>query len=404
VRQRGCILKPSGKRTTFSVKYRTADGKQVFKSGFSTKELAQRELNRVLSEIDSGEYVERKPITVAKFAEQWLAGRRRIRGSTESGYASMIAKQIVPRIGLRRLVDLRLSHFQGMVSGMLEDGLSAKTIHNVVTLLRSMLAGPKGSASAVRLGYLKQDPTAGLELPRLESNEIIPPTPEQVWGLIDAAQEIGGVGYGLTFIGALTGMRRNEVLAVRFSDVDWFNSELRVKTAVSKRRATDGAHKWEWVLGQPKSKKSIRRIHLAESVLKMLTGLKALTVGSDDFVFRSETGGFIDPDKFDADIWAPITKQAGMSGTRFHDLRHFFASQLIANGETAAYVRDQLGHSSIQVTFDTYGHLFPGSGRDASRRLEDSMRKAREKNQAGSNLVANHAEGKTESGRKQPLN
>ena len=66
-----------------------------------------------------------------------------------------------------------------------------------------------------------------------------------------------------------------------------------------------------------------------------------------------------------------------MAGTRFHDLRHFFASQLIAQGETAAYVRDQMGHSSIKVTFDTYGHLFPGRGKEASARYEKSMADAR---------------------------
>jgi hypothetical protein len=58
---------------------------------------------------------------------------------------------------------------------------------------------------------------------------------------------------------------------------------------------------------------------------------------------------------------------------RFHDLRHFFASMLIAQGETAKYVCDQLGHSSIQVTFDTYGHLFPQSRREASSKLEQAM-------------------------------
>ena len=68
-----------------------------------------------------------------------------------------------------------------------------------------------------------------------------------------------------------------------------------------------------------------------------------------------------------------------MPGTRFHDLRHVFASQLIANGETAAYVRDQMGHSSIKVTFDTYGHLFPGRGKEASDRYEKAMHDARDK-------------------------
>jgi integrase len=71
-----------------------------------------------------------------------------------------------------------------------------------------------------------------------------------------------------------------------------------------------------------------------------------------------------------------------MESTRFHDLRHFFASQLIANNETAAYVRDQMGHSSIKVTFDTYGHLFPGRGKEASARYEKSMEDARQKPKA----------------------
>ena len=85
-----------------------------------------------------------------------------------------------------------------------------------------------------------------------------------------------------------------------------------------------------------------------------------------------------------------------MAGTRFHDMRHFFASQLIANGETPAFVRDQMGHYSIKVTFDTYGHLFPGRGRESSARYEKSMQDARSKPAADvSNLLAMDGEGNT---------
>ena len=95
----------------------------------------------------------------------------------------------------------------------------------------------------------------------------------------------------------------------------------------------------------------------------MLADLKAGRPGAA-FLFPGDCTGFIDPDKFDAEIWKPIAEKANMAATRFHDLRHFFASQLIANGETAAFVRDQMGHSSIKVTFDTYVHLFPGRGKE----------------------------------------
>jgi integrase len=95
----------------------------------------------------------------------------------------------------------------------------------------------------------------------------------------------------------------------------------------------------------------------------------------------SEVGvASIHRDMFDAEIWKPIAEIAAMSGTRFDDLRHFFASQLIANGETAAYVRDQMGHSSIKVTFDTYAICFR---EEASDRHAKAMRDAREKSKSG---------------------
>jgi integrase len=115
--------------------------------------------------------------------------------------------------------------------------------------------------------------------------------------------------------------------------------------------------------------------------MKMLADLK---VGKPDsaFIFPGDCNGFIDPDKFDLEVWKPIVEKVDMASTRFHDLRHFFASQLIAQGETATYVRDQMGHSSIKVTFDTYGHLFPGRGKEASARYEKSMADAKVRHKA----------------------
>ena len=95
----------------------------------------------------------------------------------------------------------------------------------------------------------------------------------------------------------------------------------------------------------------------------------------------------IDPDYFDEWLFAPVVKKAGLKGVRFHDLRHFFASMLIAQGETAKYVCDQMGHSSIQVTFDTYGHLFPQSRREAAAKLQAAMSRGKDKAN-GSGLVA----------------
>jgi len=189
-------------------------------------------------------------------------------------------------------------------------------------------------------------------------------------------------------------MRRSEALGLRFVDIRWFDKEIRIQYAISKRRCQDGVHKWDWYLGPPKSRKSLRGISATESVMRLLADLKVGNVDSV-FVFPGACHGFIDPDMFEAEIWRPIVDRAGFEGTRFHDLRHFFASQLIANGETAAYVRDQMGHSSIHVTFDTYGHLFPGRGKEASGRYEKSMELARRESEANvSNPLAIHTASK----------
>lgn len=262
-----------------------------------------------------------------------------------------------------------------------------------MTLLGTILTGRKGP-SALRRGVAFRDSTLGIELPPLQSRQIVPPTPEQTWKLINTAKEIGGLGYPLTYLAAFTGVRRNEALALRFDDIEWFTNEVNVRHAISKRRRKDGGQKWEWHIGPPKSRKSVRRIAATESVMKMFAELKVGKLGAA-FLFPGNCSGFIDPDMFDAEVWKPIAKKAGMPGTRFHDLRHFFASQLIANGETGAYVRDQMGHSTIKVTFDTYGHLFPGRGKEASDRYEKAMRDAREKSKAdGSKMVAIEGEEK----------
>src|SRR5713101_8454836 len=113
-----------------------------------------------------------------------------------------------------------------------------------------MLAGRKGP-SAARRGLMFTDPTLGLELPPLESRQVIPPAPEQVWTLINAAKKLGGVGHPLTYIGAFTGLRRNEALSLKFTDILWFDNETFVRSAISKQKGRDGAHKCLWNLRPP---------------------------------------------------------------------------------------------------------------------------------------------------------
>jgi integrase len=380
-RQRGAIVK---RYNRYSLKYRTPDGKQKWESSFATKAEAQARLNELLQEIDKGTYVEPKTITFAEFAEQWIQSRSSIRGSTLSAYASIVKQRLGPYFGKMQLTDIGYAQVQKFVNELRKD-VSAKTVHNTLILLRVMLTGKKG-ASAIKRGFLRSDPTKGVELPPRHPRKIQPLAVETVWKLIDAAEELGGVGRSLVFVDAFTGLRRNEILALGFTDIDWRNRELLVRRAVSKKLSDDGVRKWLWGMGPPKSQKSFRRVALAESVLELIETMRGEAEDRDGLIFRRPDGSAIDPDYFDAWIFAPILEKAGLK-IRFHDLRHFFASMLIAQGESPKYVCDQMGHSSIQVTFDIYGHLFPQSRREAADKLQQAMLEGKIKAN-GSSLVA----------------
>ncbi|MFN8009040.1 MAG: site-specific integrase [Terriglobia bacterium] len=386
-RQGGSILK---RGSVYYVIYRSPEGKQKWESGFPNKVSARTHLNEVLTEINRGTYLEPKPITFAEFAENYLSSRHAIRGSTSAGYASIIRRHLIPYFGKMKLQDIGLESVRLMVKELIPK-VSTKTLRNCITLLRVMLASKKDS-SAIKQGYIRFDPLQGLELPSVISKEIVVPTAENVWKLIDTAMEMKSIGHGMIYLGAFAGVRRGELLALCFENIDWFQKELIINRSLAKCRATDGVHKWAWRVSAPKTKTSKRRVALTNNVLQFLSNLKQFSGKSEGLIFSDNEGKPIDPDKFDEDIFAAIRGKAGLTSVRFHDLRHFFASMLIAQGESPKYVSDQLGHSSVQITFDIYGHLFPQAKAEASEKFEERMLRAREEASV-SKLLASEEEG-----------
>jgi integrase len=398
--QRGCVVR---KGTSYFIKYRGPEGKQIMQGsrpghGFRSHQEAQQRLHEILSEINRGDYIEAKSIRFRSFADNWINERISIRGSTSSAYASLIRQNLVPHLGTLHVHEIQLLHVQSLVS-KLASSLSVKTVRNAFMLLRVMLVGKMGP-SAIKLGYLRHDPTKGVELPQLKQGNVRPPAPEEVWALINTAEEkakesqCAYAAHAMIFLEAFTGLRRGELLALRHTDIDWFTGEIVVARSISKAKAHDGVHKWLWNVGPTKNGKT-RRVGVGDHVLRLLGELKQRVTNDEGFIFTPTMVGlpalsypFIAPDYFNTNIYAPIVASAELAHIRFHDLRHFFASMLIAQGESAKYVSDQLGHSSIQVTFDTYGHLFPQSRREASSKLEQTMFAAR-KEPSVENVVEN---------------
>jgi hypothetical protein len=172
-RQRGSVIQRGP--DSYAIKYRMSpDGKQKWEGGFGTEEQAQDRLDAVLRELRTGEYVEPRIVTFADFAEEWIASRKSIRGSTLSAYRSLIRSHFVPHFGTLRVGAIRPESVEALVR-KLAASVGPKTLHNCVTLLRGMMAGKKGR-NAIKRGYTRYDATLGVEIAPKETRLIVPPT------------------------------------------------------------------------------------------------------------------------------------------------------------------------------------------------------------------------------------
>ncbi|KAA3630730.1 MAG: site-specific integrase, partial [Calditrichaeota bacterium] len=213
---------------------------------------------------------------------------------------------------------------------------------------------------AVIWGYINRDPSQYVKRPRVEQEEMDFLTPEEVRSFLD---HVNPTYYTLFLTAVMTGMRRGEVLALQWGDVDWNSNQILVRRSYSKG---------EFI--QPKTKNSIRRIVISPVLKQSLN--RHRTFGKDlemDLIFSNEVGLPLDPDNLIKREFHPALDRAGLRRIRFHDLRHTYASILIAQGENIKFVQSQLGHASAKTTLDRYGHLMPNLDNDAARRLDKTV-------------------------------
>jgi integrase len=164
-------------------------------------------------------------------------------------------------------------------------------------------------------------------------------------------------------------MRLGELLGLQWGDIDFNGRFIEVRRNLVAGRETT-----------PKSGKT-RRVDMSNQLTETLRSLliarkaEALKKGwgkVPDWVFCNEDGRPLDGDNLRHRVFYKILRKAGLRRVRFHDLRHTFASLLLQQNESPAYVKEQLGHASIQITVDVYGHLIPGANRQAVDRLDDT--------------------------------
>ena len=169
----------------------------------------------------------------------------------------------------------------------------------------------------------------------------------------------------MVLLAGYCGMRFSEIAGLRVRNVDLLRRQVRVsETAVEVNGETH--------FGPPKSRAAARAIAMPKFVAAALeTYLATCGAGPDDLVFRTPSGQPVGRSNWRNRVWTHAVEKAGLSYLRFHDLRHTHAALLIAQGEHPKVIQTRLGHSSISVTLDTYGHLFDGMDEAAAMRLDD---------------------------------
>jgi integrase len=335
-------------------KYRQPSGKQVQKligpawkergtpppDGYYTKRMAEDWLTRRLRDIQMGVVagLGETRVTFKEAAEEYLRYAehdRECKPSTLRSYRSAIELHLIPVFGRRKIEDITTQDIEkwrlGLVSGGHQDVLTNKTKNNLLNLLHSIFR------RAAKLHNLPFNPATNVERFRVRSSgEIQVLSPEEVWTLArHAANEMDATIY---LTAAFTGLRRGEILALRWRDVDFSASTIRVRASISIGQ-----------LGTPKSGK-VRAVPLATDVATAIArlGNRDEFIGDDDFVFSNPFGLPIDGDSVYA-RYQEALKRAGLRHFRFHDLRHTFGTRMIGQADIRR-VQEWMGHADIQTT------------------------------------------------------
>ena len=322
-----------------------------------TKRDAERRLTEILGEIAAAAFTEPSRVSVADYLDQWLRDyvALSVRPRTAQGYRTIV-RRLKGGLGRVRLADLKPQHVQRYYANLLADGLSAQTVRHHHRLLSQSVR------QAVRWNIVPRNVMERVTPPRLSKPEVVSLSASEAQALLKAAE---GTDYYLPIHLALyAGLRRSEVLGLRWSDVDLSTRRL---TVVRTMVALSGERPH---FAEPKSRESRRTIAFGEVTEEVLRPRRAMPnvqvcarSGGSEMLPDSLTHGF-----------RKIAVKCGLEA-RFHDLRHAHASLLLESGVPLHVVKTRMGHSSIQTTVDIYGHVMPASDVEAGAVLARRLAK-----------------------------
>src|SRR3954454_10843399 len=282
---------------------------------------------------------------VAAWAEEFMLLCRRLSKTTQETYHRDLEKYVLPRFGDYRLGQIPADEIENWLNDEIASGIAPSSVHRHYRTLRRMLQ------VAVEKQKLLTNPCDRVAPPRVPQREMVFLNWDEA---VRLAETIDGRYRGLVYLAVDSGMRWSELVGLRRSRLDLHRRKVRVTEQLI--RMASG----EWIRKEPKTSSSVRSITISSVTAAVLAEQveERPPAGPDALVFTNKAGSALIGSSFLQHYFQPALKRAGVV-CRFHDLRHTSVALAIAEGAHPKAIQTRMGHSSINITLDRYGHLFP---------------------------------------------
>jgi integrase len=375
---RGTIIKRSNDsyRIKVSLGKDSETGKYIshYETVKGNKKDAETRLNEIINQYDKGLFVKPGKVTLSDYLDRWLQdyARPNLAPRTREVYEMMIRQHLIKHLGNLPLTALRPEHLQKYYSERLLSGLSPQTVRHHHTLIHKALQ------TALEWGLLSRNVADSVKPPKVQTKDM------QIWNVDEIDKFLESAKdtpyYALFHLALFSGMRRSELLALRWQDVDLILAEISVNRSLHQLKDNS------YVFRSPKTAKGRRTIALPPSALlilqdhyfkcKDLSAKLDIPFNDDTLVFcHAENGKPIRPNTITR-AWTLTAIKAELKHIRLHDARHSHASLMLKQGIHPKIVQERLGHSSIAITLDTYSHVTPGLQQAAAKSFDEAFTKS----------------------------
>lgn len=355
----------------------TGKRKQKWSKGFEKKKDAEKALTKFLHELETGTYIEPTKMTLGQFLDKWLESYAKPHTAprTYEGYEYIVRVHLKPFIGHIPLEKLKPMHIQDYYKDKLSEGrfdgtggLSAQSVLHHHRLLKNALN------HAVKWGLVLKNVVDMVDSPRPEQFIGKSLDFSQAITLVEELLKFENYYYPTLFFDLFSGLRRSEVLGLKWSDIDFDNKVARITQTLQRVKGKG------LIFKSTKNKSSAKPIDLSNSMIAILEKVKKLQsanrlkfgkiYNNNDLVFSQPNGKPIEPSEFGREF-KKILKKLNLPNIRLHDLRHSHATLLLTSGANLKAVQERLRHSKSAITLDIYSHALPNIQRESVDRFEE---------------------------------